>query len=181
MNTGITSARYAKALLRFATESSEEQRVYGEMGQLLQSFELAPRLNALLQNPALPVDKQTALLVAAATPVKGKPSASITRFMELLCKQKRADLAQYVAVSYQSQYREVKGLIEARLTTAVPATEAVTERMRKLVETRTGRKVSFEARQDAEIGAGFVLEYDTYRMDASLRRQFADLKRTLAG
>lgn len=181
MNTGITSARYAKALLRFATENGEEQRVYGETGQLLQSFVVAPRLSALLRNPALPLDEQIALLVAAATFDEGKPSASIARFMELLCKQKRADLAQYVAASYQSQYRQVKGLIEARLTTAVPITQTVTERMRKLVETRTGRKVSFEAQQDANIGAGFVLEYDTYRMDASLRRQFADLKRTLAG
>lgn len=180
MNTGITSARYAKALLRFAIENHEEQRVYGEMGQLLQAFVAAPRLTALLQNPALPVSKQVDLLVAASTTNDGV-SPSVARFMELLCKQKRADLAQYVALSYQSQYREAKGLIEARLTTAVPVTKTVTEQMRKLVESRTGRKVSFEAKQDATIGAGFVLEYDTYRMDASLRRQFADLKRTLAG
>ena len=180
MNTGITSARYAKVLLRFAAENGEEQRVYGEMGQLLQSFALQPRLAALLQNPALPAAKQADLLVAAATTADGA-SDTVKRFMQVLVAQKRAPLAQYVAVSYQAQYREAKGLIEARLTTAVPATEAVTERMRQLVERRTGRKVSFETRQDDAIGAGFVLEYDTYRMDASLRRQFADLKRALAG
>lgn len=180
MNTGITSARYAKALLRFATENGEEQRVYAEMGQLLQSFVAEPRLTAMLQNPALPAKQLSDLLVAAATTPQ-KVTKTTKRFMPLLVANKRADLAQYVAASFQAQYREAKGLIEARLTTAVPATEAITERMRKLVEQRTGRKVSFETREDAKIGAGFVLEYDTYRMDASLRRQFADLKRSLAG
>ena len=181
MNTGITSARYAKALLRFATENGEEQLVYDEMEQLLQSFVAAPRLSVMLQNPALPLDKQVALLIAAATSAKAKMSVSIVRFMDLLCKQKRADLAQYVAVSYLSQYRQSKGFIEASLTTAVPATEAVTQRMRSLVEKRTGCKVSFDVKTDESIGAGFVLEYDTYRMDASLKRQFADLKRAMAG
>lgn len=181
MNTGITSARYAKALLRFATENGEEARVYEEMGQLLHAFTAEPRLTAMLQNPALPGNQLASLLTAAATPVGKSVSATSTRFMDLLVKHKRADLAQYVAVSYQTQYRQVKGLIEARLTTAVPATKAVTERMRSLVEKRTGCKVSFDTKTDDTIGAGFVLEYDTYRMDASLKRQFADLRRTLAG
>ncbi len=179
MNTGITSARYAKALLRFATENGEEERVYGEMRQLLQAFQAAPRLRVLLQNPALPATQQASLLVAAATTEKGI-STSSERFMAVLCQARRADLAQYVAVSFQTQYREAKGLIEARLTTAVPATEDITKQMQKLVEQRTGRKVSFETHHDADLGAGFVLEYDTYRMDASLRRQFNDLRRTLA-
>lgn len=181
MNTGITSARYAKALLRFATENGEEAKVYAEMGQLLQSFVAEPRLTAMLQNPALPPAQQSALLVAAATPAGKTVTASVKRFMDLLVKQKRADLAQYAAASFLAQYREEKGLIEASLTTAVPATDAITERMRNLVETRTGRKVSFATKTDPDIGAGFILEYGTYRMDASLKRQFADLKRALAG
>ncbi len=180
MNTGITSARYAKALFRFAQENAEEKSVYSEMEQLLHSFTAHPQLAVMLGNPALTQKQLEELLVAAAT-IGKEVTATTKRFMQLLVKQHRAELAPYAAVSYRAQYRKAKGLIEARLTTAVPTTEAITERMRQMVEKRTGCKVSFETRQDAEIGGGFVLEYDTYRMDASLRKQFADLRRSLIG
>ncbi|MBR1838518.1 MAG: F0F1 ATP synthase subunit delta [Bacteroidaceae bacterium] len=179
MNTGITSARYAKALLTYATELKQEEAVYQEMAQLLQSFKAQPRLAALLQNPALPNKQKTELLIAAATTSNGVSTAT-KRFMSVLVDNKRADVAQYIAVSFQNQYRQEKKLIEARLTTAITPSPTITERMRTMVEKRTGCKVSFDTVVDAEIGAGFVLEYDTYRMDASLRRQLSDLKRALA-
>jgi F-type H+-transporting ATPase subunit delta len=38
-----------------------------------------------------------------------------------------------------------------------------------LVESNTNGTVEFETEVDADIIGGFILEYDTYRMDASVK------------
>ena len=43
--------------------------------------------------------------------------------------------------------------------------------MRQLVEGRTNGTVEFQTEVNPNIIGGFVLEYDTYRMDASVKKQ----------
>ena len=53
--------------------------------------------------------------------------------------------------------------------------------MRNIIEKKVGTPVNieFEVEEDPEILGGFILEYDTYRLDASLRTQFNQLRREL--
>ena len=57
----------------------------------------------------------------------------------------------------------------------------VTNQMRNIIEKKVGTPVNieFEVEEDPEILGGFILEYDTYRLDASLRTQFNQLRREL--
>ena len=52
--------------------------------------------------------------------------------------------------------------------------------MRQMVESKTRGTVEFNTEVDPDIIGGFILEYDTYRMDASvktgLRKILAELK-----
>ena len=41
--------------------------------------------------------------------------------------------------------------------------------MRKMVESRTNGTVEFATEVNPDIIGGFILEYDTYRMDASVK------------
>ena len=41
--------------------------------------------------------------------------------------------------------------------------------MRKMVEQRTKGTVEFKTEVNPELIGGFILEYDTYRMDASVK------------
>ena len=58
---------------------------------------------------------------------------------------------------------------ELRPTTAVQLSAEVEQRMRRLVEERTQGNVEFTTEVDPAILGGFVLDYDTYRMDASVK------------
>ena len=53
--------------------------------------------------------------------------------------------------------------------------------MKRLVENKTNGSVEFNTEVDKDIIGGFILEYDTYRMDATvkskLRRIAAELKK----
>ena len=48
---------------------------------------------------------------------------------------------------------------------------ATEQKMRKMVESKTKGTVEFETEVNPGIIGGFILEYDTYRLDASVQSQ----------
>ena len=76
-----------------------------------------------------------------------------------------------MAHSFVDLYRKQNNLIRARLVTATAPSEQVEGKLRKLVGSQTNGKVEFVSEVDPDLIGGFVLEYDTYRMDASIKSQ----------
>ena len=178
MDIGIVSVRYAKALLRFATENKEEQQVYAEMETLAGTFLKVQALQSALLNPVLTNDQKTELLASACVG-NGEISKSTKRFIQLVTDKKRADLMMFIANAYMTLYRKSKGIIKGCLTVPTAISENVSKRLQQIIESKTSNQVEFEVRIDEEIGGGFILDYDTYRLDASLRTQLSELKRAL--
>ena len=65
------------------------------------------------------------------------------------------------------------------LTVPVEINSKTFERLTKVIEKNTRQKVQFSVKVDPEIQGGFIVEYDTYRLDASLRTQLNQLRRQL--
>ena len=51
--------------------------------------------------------------------------------------------------------------------------------MRRMVESRTQGIVEFETEVNPDIVGGFILEYDTFRMDASVKSKLNSILNTL--
>ena len=51
--------------------------------------------------------------------------------------------------------------------------------MRQMVESKTKGTVEFETEVNPDIIGGFVLEYDTYRMDGSVKTKLNNILNTL--
>lgn len=179
MDIGIISTRYAKTLLRFAADNKEGDKVYAEMQTLAESFQHVPALQQTLLNPVLTAQQKEEILVCAAV---GKETCSTTtcRFLQLVVQNKRADLMMFIANTFVELYLKSKNLIKGRLVVPTTVSEGIQAKLRKMVEDRTRSKVEFSTVVDPELGGGFVLEYDTYRLDASLRTQMLELRRALA-
>ena len=178
MDIGIVSVRYAKALLRFATENKEEQQVYAEMETLAGTFLKVQALQSALLNPVLTNDQKTELLASACVG-NGDITQSTKRFIQLVTDKKRADLMMFIANAYMTLYRKSKGIIKGCLTVPTEISENVCKRLQQIIESKTSNQVEFEVRIDEDIKGGFILDYDTYRLDASLRTQLNELKRAL--
>ncbi len=76
---------------------------------------------------------------------------------------------QLMANSYITLYRRQKNIIRGKLTTAVPVSSETENKMRAMVESKAKGAVEFETDVDPDIIGGFILEYDTFRMDASVK------------
>ena len=166
MDIGVISVRYARALLKSATEAKIEDAVYTEMQQLAKSYVEVPQLRFRIDNPMLSKDKKEALLLTA---VGEKPSDLTKTFIKLVLKEDRERVMQFIANSYVTLYRQQKNVIRGRLITAAAVSPATEQKMRQMVEGKTNGTVEFESEVDPDIIGGFILEYDTYRMDASVK------------
>jgi F-type H+-transporting ATPase subunit delta len=177
MDIGVISVRYARALLKSATEAKVEVQVYADMQLLAKSYVDVPSLRHTIDNPMLAKEKKQMLLETAAG---GDQSAALSRsFITLVLKEGRESMIQFMANSYVTLYRQQKNIILGKLTTATRVSAAMEQKMRKVVEAKTQGTVEFETQVDPEIIGGFVLEYDTYRMDASVKSRLNDILQTL--
>ena len=166
MDLGVISVRYARARLKSATELKLEDQVYKEMQTLSRSFLEVPELRFTIDNPMLSKDKKLKLIVTAC----GENVGELTKkFVALVLKEDREKTLQFMAASYITLYRQQKNIIRGSLTTAAPVSKDTEDRMRRMVESKTKGTVEFKTEVDPNIIGGFILEYDTYRMDASVK------------
>ena len=176
MDIGVISVRYARALLKAATAQKLEDTVYQEMMTVAKSYEEVPQLRQTIDNPMLSNDKKESLLVVATGE---KPSALTRQFVNLVLKEGRENMMQFIANSYITLYRKQKNVIRGKLTTAARVSAQTEQKMRQMVESKTNGTVEFETEVNPDIIGGFILEYDTYRMDASVKTKLNNILNTL--
>jgi len=176
MDIGIISVRYARALLKSATDAKLEDQVYQDMMTLAKSYAEVPALRNTINNPMLPKDKKELLLITA---VGENPMPLSKTFVALVLKEDRENMIQFMANSYVTLYRKQKNVIRGKLTTAARVSVQTEQKMRQMVESQTNGNVEFETEVDPDIIGGFILEYDTFRMDASVRSKLNNILQTL--
>ena len=176
MDIGVISMRYARALLKSATDQKQEDTVYQEMMTVAKSYMDVPALRQTIDNPMLSKDKKEALLTTAA----GEKPCQLTKaFIALVLKEDRENVMQFMANSYITLYRKQKNVIRGKLTTAARVSVETEQKMRQMVESKTNGTVEFETEVDPDIIGGFILEYDTFRMDASVKSKLNNILNTL--
>ena len=164
--------RYARALLKSATDQKQEDTVYQEMMTVAKSYMDVPALRHTIDNPMLSKDKKEALLLVAA----GEKPCQLTKaFIALVLKEDRENVMQFMANSYITLYRKQKNVIRGKLTTAARVSAQTEQKMRQMVESKTNGTVEFETEVNPDIIGGFILEYDTFRMDASVKSKLNNI------
>lgn len=176
MNTGVISVRYARALLKSADSTVEKDAVYADMQRLAQNYIDVRQLRTAIDNPMLPKQKKEEILLTACG---GNPSTHTTKFISLVLKEGRENLIQFMANAFVTLYREEKNMVTGRLITAVPVNDETKAKMSQMVGQRTKANVEFQTEVNPDIIGGFILEYDTYRMDVSVKSQLRSILKHL--
>lgn len=168
MDLGLISVRYARALLKASNQEKQSEQVYADMQTLAAEYLNVPELSVTIANPMLSKDQKSGLLVTAT----GSTKCDLTRrFIQLVLTEGRESIMQFIANSFITLYRQQNNLIQAKLSTAATLTPETEAKLRKLVESKTNGTVEFKTAVEPDLIGGFVLEYDTYRLDASVKRQ----------
>lgn len=170
MDLGVISVRYARALLKSAVQTKCDEQVYEDMTTMAQVYVEVPQFRKTISNPMLSVEDKKKVMMTAC----GKNASELTaRFIELVLTEGRGEAMQFIASSYITLYRKQKNITHGKLVTATAVSPATEQKMRQMVEQRTKGTVEFLTEVNPDIIGGFILEYDTYRMDASVKNQLA--------
>lgn len=172
MDLGVISVRYARALLKSSVMSKQEDKVYEDMKTLLGHYLHLPQLRTTIDNPMLDDAKKILVFNAACG---DNPTELTKRFIKLVVDEGREQSMQFMAASYITLYRQQKNIISGKLITAAAVNPATERKMKQMVESRSKGTVEFQTEVNPDIIGGFILEYDTYRMDASVQRQLRDI------
>ncbi len=176
MDLGFISVRYAKALLKFASEKGEVKDVYRSMQTLADSYQTIPSLRQTLENPNVDNERKLHILTLAA----GKDICeSLRQFFLLVLKNRRVTMIQFIAHSFIDSYRKQNHLINCELTVPVSLEDAQLNRLKKLVKEKTNHEVEFIVNVDPSIIGGFIMEYDSTCFDASIAGRLKNIKKSL--
>ncbi len=173
MNTGLISVRYATALLEFAEEKNVLEQVYGEAKMLTLMFSKMGELRLVLENPVLSYDEKRQLILNAAG---GNNSKVFSEFTDLLLKNKRETQVQEIMLKFIDLYRNKKGIHYGKLTTAFEVDKETEKKLIKLVTDHIGGTLELEKIVEPKILAGFKLEIDDVRWDATISGQLSRIK-----
>ena len=175
MDIGIVSMRYAKTLIAYAYNTGKEDVLYREFSTLASSFGKHPELRAALLNPILSADDKFKLVCTAAN---GDQPASeeFKRCIALVQQNRREGLLQYISLSFQTLYRKKKHIGTAKLTTAIPVSQEVEERIRQTSSSLLHAHMELQTEVNPDIEGGFIFDINDYRLDASIATQLKKVK-----
>lgn len=150
MTPGIVSSRYAKALLKLVLETGNGDAVYEQVDRLLKHQE----------QPGFVMEPE------------------LHDFVEMLLKKGRIEYVKFIFQSFLRMYDLSQGRKRVHLVTAV-AVPGLEERLKVLLEEKTGARILMESSIDPSIIGGFQLKVEDDFLDASVSRRLEELRRRL--
>lgn len=176
MDTGIISARYAKALYAYAVDLKEEGLLYEKTKNLSQNFTAYKSLHKAMLDPTISSEDKAKLLTTAGGNITCK---SYDRFIQLITENRRQSYAPMIALMYQKIYRKNKNIITGKLTVTATPREEILEKLKVMISSESGSEVDFTTHINPDIIGGFILDVDSNQLDASIKDQLAKIKKQL--
>ncbi len=166
--------RYAKALLSLSLDLKKADQVNDDMQLIASTIEESGELQLMLDSPV--INTETKSLTLSSIFVKKIDKLSFN-LINLLIENKRLPILQEVAGQYTVLFDEHNGAQNAEVTTAVPLTDVLEEKVLVKVKELTGKKVSLENIVDPAIIGGFILRIGDKQFDASILGKMNNLRR----
>ncbi len=182
MNDSLLAGRYAKALLAHADSLGQAEALYPIMGELAHVAMDSAGVAQVLKNPIVGGEEKVRVVVEALcerVACEGESRMLVERFVGLVVGHHRERWLGQMALGYVRLYRKSRGIVRVNLTTTAEPEEALVERLRTMVEERTGGVAEINTHIQPSIEGGFVLQVDDLLLDASLRGQLEKIRKEL--
>ena len=168
--------RYAQALFNVAQARDIIDIVASELFQLRSFSEKDKRFINFLEAPQITREHKLALLKSLFTTRLSQPLVS---FLLLLVEKSRIEFLGEIASEYEKLLEGFKGVIKARVTTAIALDEDYKRALREKLETKSGKKIEIVHRIDKRIIGGIIVQLEYKIIDRSVRHELNALRHDL--
>ncbi|MFL0083808.1 ATP synthase F1 subunit delta [Tenacibaculum maritimum] len=166
--------RYAKAILNLAKDSGVATEVNDNFNLIVSTISENADLDAMLKSPVIKAADKTRVLNAL---FGDKINNVVKGLFGLLEDNKRMVMLAPIAKQYGVIYDYHKNIQVAKVTTAVPLTKELEEKIHAKIVTLTGNSASIENIVNPSILGGFILRVGDVQYDASISNHFNELRR----
>lgn len=176
MNESIVARRYAQALFNVALSRKTVDIIASELFQLRSFSDKDDRFVNFLQAPQVLTEHKVAMVKSLFTT---RLSPSLLSFLLLLIEKERVMLLSLIAQEFEKLLEDYKGLIKAKVTTAVHIDPDYKKNLVEKLEKLTGKKIELVHKIDPGIIGGIIVQLNYRIVDKSVRYQLTALKHEL--
>ncbi len=171
MAESLTIARpYAEAAFKIARELDALPSWSDALSRLATVAD-APEAHELAGNPQVDAAQVATVICDAA----GSLSTEQRNFVQVLAENGRLDVLPEVADRFEALRNEFEGVIDARISSAFPLSDAQLDEIVGALQAKYGRTVKARVNVDAELIGGVSIRVGDEVMDASVRGKLAQL------
>lgn len=172
--TGARAAiRYAKAVLSLASDRKTADAVNTDMKLIANTIAQSEDLSNALQSPVIGSAVKKSVLLE----VFKKSDETTLNLIDTLITNNRIDILGDVAKKYNQLFDQSKGIELATVTTAIPLTDVLKQKVLAKAKELTGKDIEVESIVDESIIGGFILRIGDIQYNASIANQLSKLKR----
>jgi F-type H+-transporting ATPase subunit delta len=177
VSSRLTARRYAKALLQIGDQQGNVPQLQQELDTIATTVAANTDLMRLVASPlVLPRKKAEVFetILAAA-----KVSETLRHFFRVVAEAGRLNLLPDLRRTFADLVDERAGIVEAKVASAQPLTEAQSKALVVSLAARTGKTIRLSWSQDATLLGGLKVQVGSTVLDASLQGQLRQLKTQL--
>jgi F-type H+-transporting ATPase subunit delta len=167
-------ARYARALFDLAVETSALDAVDADLKSLKAMRSASADLRTLLTSPRFAAEDKAKGLAAVAS--HAGLCDTTRKFLGLLALNRRTGALSIIIDAFQALVAEARGLVSAKVTTAVALTPAQAAGLAAALRTALGKDPQIETLVDPAILGGLKVRVGSRLYDASLKSKLDSLK-----
>jgi len=172
------AGRYAKSLIDLAVENNALESAYNDMVLFVKVVDETPELEAILNNPIVPLDKKTGILNGIFAEKVSKLTIS---FFKIVVSKGRSAILFATAKQFVQQYNLMKGIVTADVTTATALSAEAKEQIVAIVKRELGaNQVIVNEKVNDKLIGGFILKVGDKQFDASIASGLSKLKKEFA-
>ena len=175
MGLETSSKRYAKALIGYGVEKDKLDILFSEFSSLILTLEDSEDLIIFIQNPTILKDHKQKVLDRLI--LDSFPNTSI--LINLLSQNNRLDMLLDVCKGFIKQYNAHKGIVEVIVTTPIEISEDIESSIQGYLNSIENGKIKLVKKKDKSLIAGFTIDYNNTRLDASVKKRLEKLKKQL--
>ena len=178
MTNKTAALRYARALLDVAIKERAPLDTIGdELGAFVDIFKQNPSLEKVMLNPAVPVQRKRAAMVALVE--RARLSPILSKLLVLLAERDRLVLMPDLLSAYRERVLDHQQIVRAEVTTASPIAPDRAQAIERGLAKVTGRTVRLGVRTDPSLIGGVVARIGDTIYDGSVTTQLERMKKRL--
>ena len=175
MGLETSSKRYAKAIISYGLENDNLDILFEEIMSLIKTLESSEDLTSFIANPTISKDIKKKVL----NDLTSESLPNTSSVIKLLSQNNRVDMLLDVCNRFVKQYNVQKDIVEVTVTSPVEVSEELESSIKEYLQSMKKGKIKLTKKHDKSLIAGFILDYDNTRLDASVKKRLDKMKKQL--